>query len=98
MDLHLPTNIQNLSDYLPHKVNAEFSGENVGNVERVFSGAMGLWLMSRAMKQEGWGAKAAYVLPGIAALKRAVTGRCEIYQSIGVSSSDSPESRGQLLH
>jgi hypothetical protein len=92
MDLHLPSSLspEKWAGYLPHKVSQAVGGKNVGSVERVLSGALGLFLLGMAMKRKGTVAKAMMIPAGLAALKRAATGKCEIYQAAGLSSADAP--------
>lgn len=89
MDLHLPASMRpdKWAGYLPHKVSRQFSGKNVGNAERVLSGALGMFLLTMAMRRRGSVAKALMIPAGLAALKRATTGKCEMYQAAGLSSA-----------
>jgi hypothetical protein len=75
--------------YLPHKVSKAIGGKNVGNVERMLSGALGFFMLGMAMRRRGAIAKAVMIPAGLAALKRAATGKCELYQAAGLSSADS---------
>lgn len=83
MDMHVPSIV---NSYLPRPVRAGFKGQNVGTAERVLSGVLGAWMLQRAWKRSGALGKTAMMIPAAAALKRAATGRCEIYQSMGLSS------------
>lgn len=79
--------------YLPHKASKAIGGKNVGNVERMLSGALGMFMLGMAMRRRGALAKAIMIPAGLAALKRAATGKCELYQAAGLSSADSPSVR-----
>jgi hypothetical protein len=92
MDLHLPEklNSEKIAGYLPHKphkVTRAIGGKNVGTAERVLSGALGFMMLGMAMKRGKLG-KALMIPLGLAALKRAATGKCEIYQAAGLSSAE----------
>lgn len=90
--MHVPASLspEKWAGYLPHKVSKAIGGKNVGTVERVLSGALGMFLLSMAMRRRGAIAKAVMIPAGVAALKRAATGKCELYQAAGLSSADSP--------
>ena len=98
MDLHLPASMRpdKWAGYLPHKVNQSFSGKNVGNAERVISGALGLLMLGIAMRRRGAIGKAVMIPAGLAALKRAATGKCDIYQAAGLSSVNE-KSEGKVI-
>lgn len=89
MEMHLPKNLSpaKMSEYLPHKVKQSFDGKNVGTAERFVSGALGFWLLGSAMKRGVLG-RMIMIPAGLAALKRAATGKCEIYQAAGLSSAE----------
>lgn len=88
MQLHVPASLspEKWAGYLPHKVSQKIGGKNVSTVERVLSGALGLFMLNMAMRRRGTVAKALMIPAGLAALKRAATGKCEIYQAAGLSS------------
>lgn len=63
------------------------SNRNIGNVERVLSGLVGVWLFRQSSRSSTWGKLPLAVLGGLA-LQRAVTGHSKVYGSMGVSSAE----------
>jgi len=99
MDLHLPEklNPEKIASYLPHmphKVSGDMSGKNVGTAERFLSGALGFMMLGMAMRRGTIG-KILMIPLGLAALKRAATGKCEIYGAAGLSSTDEKNIAGE---
>lgn len=84
-----------MNNYIPHRVDAGFRGKNVGGAERVLSGLLGAYLLRRGMRSTGMLGKLAMMLPAAAVLKRAMTGNCELYRAMGMSSMRDRESHSQ---
>lgn len=93
MEMHLPASLNptKLSEALPHKVRKDFSGKNVGTLERFVSGALGFLVLRSAMKRGVLG-KALMIPAALALFKRAATGKCELYQAAGLSSTEESKS------
>lgn len=67
---------------------------NVGTGDRVVSGLLGAWSMSRLGRPRGFLGKAAIAAAGSLLLARAATGHSRTYDAIGVSSASLEEGAG----
>lgn len=67
-------------------------GSNVGRIERFISGAAGAYFLGCALRGPGKSKLATLgsVILGGALMKRSVTGKCEVYSALGVSTHSAP--------
>ena len=76
---------------------ASYQDRNVGETERFVSGMIGGTLLLRSvMRPSFWGGLGALV--GIALVHRGVTGRCAVYGSLGIDTSQNQDTSGLGRH